>query len=68
MPFPEVAVTFDIDPEKAVRTRLQLLEYLERNDIRVAGMHIPFPAIGTLLRIRATGGYRFTLICDCLGR
>jgi glyoxylase-like metal-dependent hydrolase (beta-lactamase superfamily II) len=67
MPFPQVAVTFDIDPKKAVETRLKLLKYLSDNDIQIAGMHIPFPAIGNL-RKNKSGGYSFTFICDCLGR
>jgi glyoxylase-like metal-dependent hydrolase (beta-lactamase superfamily II) len=67
MPFPEVAVTFDINPQMAIATRLKLLEYLEKNNIQVAGMHTEFPAIGNLRRNRA-GGYVFTLICECLGR
>ena len=67
MPFPQVAVTYDIDPKKAVETRLKLLKYLSDNDIQIAGMHIPFPAIGNLRKDKS-GGYDFTLICDCLGR
>jgi glyoxylase-like metal-dependent hydrolase (beta-lactamase superfamily II) len=67
MPFPEVAVAFDINPQMAIASRLKLLEYLEKNDIQVAGMHTVFPAIGNLRRNRA-GGYHFTLICECLGR
>jgi glyoxylase-like metal-dependent hydrolase (beta-lactamase superfamily II) len=67
MPFPEVAVIFDVDTRKAIETRRKLLEYLEKNNIQIAGAHIEFPGIGNLRRNRA-GGYHFTLICECLGR
>jgi glyoxylase-like metal-dependent hydrolase (beta-lactamase superfamily II) len=67
MPFPEVAVTYDVDPKKAVESRLKLLKYLSDNNIRIAGMHIQFPAIGNVKKNKSNG-YEFTLICDCEGR
>lgn len=67
MPYPEVAVTYDIDPEKAVEYRLQLLKYISENNIRIAGMHIQFPGIGDVKKNKSNG-YDFTLICDCEGR
>lgn len=67
MPYPEVAVTYDTDPAEAVKSRLQLLRYLSDNNIRIAGMHIQFPAIGEV-RKNISNGYDFTLICDCEGR
>lgn len=67
MPYPEVAVTYDVDPKKAVESRLQLLKYLSENNIRIAGMHIPFPAIGTIKK-NTSHGYDFTLVCECEGR
>ena len=67
MPYPEVAVTYDVDPAKAVECRNQLLKYLSDNKIPVAGMHIQFPAIGDVKKNKSNG-YDFTLICDCEGR
>lgn len=61
MPFPEVAVIFDVCPETAVETRLQILEYLAQNNIPIAGAHIPFPSIGKLQK-NNNGGYIFTPI------
>ena len=67
MPYPEVAVTYDVDPAKAVENRQQLLKYLSDNKIQIAGMHIQFPAIGDVKKNKSNG-YDFTLICECLGR
>ena len=46
MPYPEVAVTYDVDPVLAIATRKQALDYMAKQNIPVAGMHIPFPGIG----------------------
>lgn len=59
MPYPEVALTYDVDPELAVRTRQEILNFAVGNQIPVAGMHIPYPAVGTL-ETNAANGYRFT--------
>ncbi len=67
MPYPEVAVTYDTDPVQAVESRQQILKYLAEHKIRIAGMHIPFPAIGDIKK-NAVYGYDFTLICTCEGR
>ncbi len=48
MPYPSVAVTFDVNPGQAVTIREKVLDYVARKNIPVAGMHIPFPAIGTV--------------------
>ena len=66
MPFPEVAVTYDADPKKAVESRQQLLKYLSDSKIRIAGAHIQHPAIG-LLKKNSDKGYIFTLSCLCEG-
>ena len=57
MPYPEVAVVYDSNAEQAIETRKKVLEYILRHNIPVAGMHLPFPAIGT---IKSAGtGYLF---------
>jgi len=66
MPYPEVAVTYDVDPVKAVEYRQQLLKYIVENKIRIAGMHIQFPGIGDVRKSKSNG-YDFTLVCDCEG-
>jgi glyoxylase-like metal-dependent hydrolase (beta-lactamase superfamily II) len=64
MPYPEVAVSFDTNPKQAVEFRTSLLKYLSAHNIRVAGMHIAYPAIGSVKKSK-TNGYDFTLICTC---
>ncbi|GHV18811.1 hypothetical protein AGMMS49959_01660 [Planctomycetales bacterium] len=47
-PVPEVSVIYDSDPVAAAATRRQILEYVAREKIPVAGMHLHYPAIGTV--------------------
>ncbi|MDR0828893.1 MAG: MBL fold metallo-hydrolase [Prevotellaceae bacterium] len=57
MPFPQVAVTYDINPKEAVTTRQAILKFVAENHIRIAGMHIAAPSIG---KIEAKGdGFEF---------
>jgi len=58
MPYPEVAMQFDIDSKEAIAARQKVLKYVSDNKIPVAGMHILSPGAGTLA---AEGkGYSFT--------
>lgn len=50
LPNPRVAVTYDIDPDKAVASRLRLFNFAADEGMPVASMHIPFPGVGTLAR------------------
>jgi len=45
---PEVTAVFDIDQNAAAAARLQLLPKLAREDVLIAGPHMPFPALGRL--------------------
>jgi glyoxylase-like metal-dependent hydrolase (beta-lactamase superfamily II) len=67
MPYPEVAVSYDSDPVKAVESRRKLLKYLSENKIDIAGAHIPYPGMGNLGK-QAANGYDFTFMCSCGGR
>ncbi|MDR2039097.1 MAG: MBL fold metallo-hydrolase [Bacteroidales bacterium] len=67
MSYPQVAVTYDVDPQMAVKYRQEILKYVSENKIPIAGMHIQYPAIGNV-RKKASGGYEFNLICECEGR
>lgn len=58
MPYPKVAVTYDIDPKQAVETRLKVLKYACKNKIPIAGMHIAYPSMGTITS-DSNGGYIF---------
>jgi glyoxylase-like metal-dependent hydrolase (beta-lactamase superfamily II) len=57
-PLPSISVTYDTDPAAAAASRLEVLQYAARNNIPVGGMHLVYPAVGT---VRADGeGYAFT--------
>ncbi len=58
MPRPEISVRYDVDPDAARASRLKILEYAATNRIPVAGMHIPYPGVGTVEK--AAQGYKFT--------
>lgn len=66
MPCPEVAVTYDVDPVTAVKSRQEILKYITENNIKVAGMHIEHPGMAEI-KAEPTGGYKFTLVCTCEG-
>ncbi|MCL2390413.1 MAG: MBL fold metallo-hydrolase [Endomicrobia bacterium] len=55
---PRLAVTFDVDPIQAVDTRKRILKDAARATTRIAGMHIPFPGVGTVTE-KDDGGYFF---------
>jgi len=59
MPHPEISVTYDVDPETAVQSRLKVLDYAAKNTLTIAGMHIAWPAVGT---IEKTGKQSFKFI------
>lgn len=57
MPHPEISFTYDVDPDMARTSRLEVLEYVTREGIPVIGMHIPVPGTG---RVNRSGtGYIF---------
>jgi glyoxylase-like metal-dependent hydrolase (beta-lactamase superfamily II) len=67
MPYPEVAVSFDTDTTKAIASRQKLMKYLVENKVDIAGAHIPFPGMGSLVKLEP-GGYEFIFMCSCGGR
>ncbi|MDR2146017.1 MAG: MBL fold metallo-hydrolase [Tannerella sp.] len=58
MPCPEVAMTYDVDPDMAIKARKKVLEYVAKHKIPIAGMHVPYPAIGNVTS-NNSGGYIF---------
>lgn len=58
MPLPGVSVRYDVDPDAARASRLRILRYVAAHKIPVAGMHIPYPGIGTVEKVDE--GYKFT--------
>jgi glyoxylase-like metal-dependent hydrolase (beta-lactamase superfamily II) len=59
MPYPKVAISYDTDPQMAIKSRLRILEYVTKNKLIVAGMHIPYPSIGIVTKEGAER-YKFT--------
>ncbi|NDV82723.1 MBL fold metallo-hydrolase [Bacteroides sp. 51] len=59
MPYPEIALTYDSNPEMAVNSRKRILEYVAENEITIAGMHIAYPAMGEI-KASPEKGYLFT--------
>lgn len=60
MPHPEISVSYDVDPDMAAVTRMELLHYIAANEIPVAGMHIAYPGVGKV--VPDGNGYRFVPI------
>lgn len=59
-PHPEVAITFDTDSSQAIKTRKRLFSRAARQELWVAGAHLPFPGLG---HVRADGdGYAWVPI------
>ncbi len=56
LPHPEVTVAFDTDPQQAAASRARLFDMAASEKLRVAGMHLHFPAFSHLVRDGA--GYR----------
>jgi glyoxylase-like metal-dependent hydrolase (beta-lactamase superfamily II) len=59
MPVPQVAMTYDVNPQEAVASRLAVLKYVSEEKIPVAGMHVPYPGIGDITSGPANG-YTFS--------
>jgi glyoxylase-like metal-dependent hydrolase (beta-lactamase superfamily II) len=58
MSYPQVAMSYDVNPDTAIANRKKILEYVAKNNIPVAGMHIAFPGMGRITKA-ATGGYSY---------
>jgi glyoxylase-like metal-dependent hydrolase (beta-lactamase superfamily II) len=57
-PLPGVSVTYDTDPAAAAAVRKAVLEYTAKNGVVIGGMHLVYPAVGS---VAAQGeGYLFT--------
>ena len=57
-PMPEISATYDMDQNAAASIRRQVLDYAATNKIPVGGMHIVYPAIGSV-EVDGTG-FKFT--------
>jgi len=58
IPNPDISATYDTDQKAAAASRRQILDYAARNKIPIGGMHMVYPAVGT---VESDGtGFRFT--------
>ena len=57
-PLPEECARYDIDREKAVRSRMAILNMAAEKGLPIAGMHIPYPGQGGVAK--AGKGFAFT--------
>jgi glyoxylase-like metal-dependent hydrolase (beta-lactamase superfamily II) len=58
IPNPDISATYDIDQSAAAASRRQILDYAAKNKIPIGGMHMVYPALGT---VEADGsGFKFT--------
>jgi glyoxylase-like metal-dependent hydrolase (beta-lactamase superfamily II) len=48
LPRPDVAISFDVDPEAAVKARLEAFEAAAASQTPIVGMHLPFPGLGRI--------------------
>lgn len=44
LPHPEICAAYDMDKDRAVKTRKHFLQYARENNLTMAGMHLPVPA------------------------
>jgi len=47
-PAPDVSASYDVDPKAAASARRQLMDYAAKNKIPIGGMHMVYPAVGTV--------------------
>ncbi|MDL2305186.1 MBL fold metallo-hydrolase [Bacteroides sp. OttesenSCG-928-D19] len=59
IPHPEISLVYDMSPAFAVSTRRAVLEYVSKNKIPIAGMHIPYPGMGTVKKSKDTYKFKF---------
>ncbi len=50
LPAPHIAMEYDLDPAVAKATRRRVLDWVARDNILVAGAHLPAPGIGAIVR------------------
>jgi glyoxylase-like metal-dependent hydrolase (beta-lactamase superfamily II) len=54
---PDLGLTVDVDGPQAIVTRQRLMDMAATDRLRIAGMHVDFPAFGHI--VRAGAGYAF---------
>lgn len=58
LPLPLVPMIYDVEPEQAGRTRMQVLDEIARTGALIAGAHLPAPGLGYITRQGAGFAFR----------
>jgi glyoxylase-like metal-dependent hydrolase (beta-lactamase superfamily II) len=58
-PRPDISVTYDTDPLQAAETRKKFLAWAASGKVPIAGMHLVFPAVGSV-GADGKGGYKWS--------
>jgi glyoxylase-like metal-dependent hydrolase (beta-lactamase superfamily II) len=58
-PRPDIATAYDTDAAEAASSRKRVLEYAAKNGVQFTGMHLIFPAFGTVAQTGA--GFLFAV-------
>lgn len=56
---PAITIIYDLFPDQAAASRLEILQYVSSNKALTAGMHLPFPGVG---HVRDEGQESFTWV------
>jgi len=56
---PSISIVYDTDQAMAAKTRAKILKYVCENNIKIAGIHVPFPAVGKIIKGEAPAQYQF---------
>ncbi|MDR2598039.1 MAG: hypothetical protein LBC76_12060, partial [Treponema sp.] len=59
-PVPDITAIYDKEQKDAAHTRRQVLNYAAKYKIPVAGMHILYPGMGKVNRVKGGDGFKFT--------
>ncbi|GHS93082.1 MBL fold metallo-hydrolase [Synergistales bacterium] len=54
-PRPDINATYDMNPEEAAKARLHFMDMAATEKLTIAGVHLPFPGVGTVEK--ADSGY-----------
>ena len=56
--YPQIGVTFDVNLEQAISTRIKIFDYIATNKIPVGGSHFSHTGMGIIIKTQ-DGNYEF---------
>jgi hypothetical protein len=57
VPRPDTSLVYDVDPALAPQTRARVFDWVARENLRIAGAHLPYPGFARIER--RGGGYAY---------